>query len=69
MTYEAVIKKYEDILKDAEYEIISTPKLGRILIATNFQDYSNPVVRIKSPNHLQHLIEERIHMGEDDVDE
>ena len=66
MTYESVMKKYENVIKDAEYEIISTPKLGRILIATNFQDYSNPVVRIKSPNHLQHLIEERMHPREDD---
>jgi hypothetical protein len=53
---EAILKKYERILMDANYEVIQTPKLGWIILRTDYMHYSNPVIQLHHPEELEEYI-------------
>ena len=53
---EEIISKYSQILNNADYEVVKTPKLGWIIIRTDYQHYSNPIVQLHGPQELEDYI-------------
>jgi len=53
---ENILAKYESRLKAADYEVICTPKLGWIILRTDYRNYSNPIIQIHSPEELEDYI-------------
>lgn len=49
---EEIISKYSEILNNADYEVIHTPKLGWIIIRTDYKNYGNPIVQVSNPEQL-----------------
>lgn len=54
---EEILKQYEDVLKDMDFEVICTPKLGWIILRTDYMYYGNPVKQLHSPAELVEYIE------------
>lgn len=54
---EEILKQYENVLKDMDFEVIRTPKLGWIILRTDYMNYSNPVIQLHSPEELKTYIE------------
>lgn len=54
---EEILKQYESILKDMDFEVLCTPKLGWIILRTDYMNYSNPVIQIHTPEELREYIE------------
>lgn len=53
---EEIISKYFHILNSADYEVIKTPKLGWIIVRTDYEHYSNPIVQLHDPKKLEDYI-------------
>lgn len=53
---EEILKKYADMLEDANYEVIYTKKLGWIIIRTDYEIYSDPIKQIQEPVELEEYI-------------
>lgn len=53
---EEILKKYEDLLQDADYEVICTKKLGWVIIRTDYEAYSDPIKQIQEPAELEEYI-------------
>ena len=53
---EEILKKYEDMLEDANYEVIYTKKLGWVIIRTDYERYSDPIKQIQEPAELEEYI-------------
>ena len=53
---EEILKKYEDVLQDADYEVVFTKKLGWVIIRTDYEMYSNPIKQIQEPVELEEYI-------------
>lgn len=53
---EHLLKKYEHLLKDKDFEVICTPKLSWIILRTDYMNYSNPVIQIDTPEQLENYI-------------
>ena len=54
---EEILKQYEDALKNMDFEVLCTPKLGWIILRTDYMNYSNPVIQLHSPEELAKYIE------------
>ena len=61
---EEILKEYEQYLKNADYEVICTPKLGWIILWTDYQFCSDPVKQLHSPAELREYIELQISISE-----
>lgn len=57
---EEILKQYEDVLKDADYEVINTAKLGWVIIRTDYKHYSDPIKSMHTPEELQEYIENQM---------
>lgn len=53
---EEILKKYEDTLRDVNYEVICTKKLGWVIIRTDYEMYSNPIKQFQEPAELEEYI-------------
>lgn len=53
---ERILKKYELILKNKDFEVLHTPKLRWIILRTDYMKYSNPVIQIDTPEQLENYI-------------
>ena len=63
MRYENVLMKYEDELQNAEFEILKTPRLGWILLMTDFLHYSDPIRQFFSPQEMEECLNVRLRNG------
>ena len=52
----SVLKKYEMTLKDMDFEVLQTQKLGWIILRTDYMNYSNPIIQIHSSEELEKYI-------------
>lgn len=50
---EETLEQYKKQLEDSDFEVIQTPRLGWIIIRTDYQYYSNPILPIGSPEELE----------------
>lgn len=53
---EEIIAKYYKILNNANYEVIKTNKLGWIIVRIDYEQYSNPIVKLNNPQELEEYI-------------
>lgn len=52
----SVLKKYEMTLKNMDFEVLQTQKLGWIILRTDYMNYSNPIIQIHSSEELEKYI-------------
>ncbi len=60
---EEILSKYSNVLNAANYEVIRTAKLGWIIIRTDYQLYSNPIIQISTPVELEKYILSQMHFN------
>ena len=49
----SVLQKYEMTLKNMDFEVLQTQKLGWIILRTDYMNYSNPIIQIHSSEELE----------------
>lgn len=52
----SVLQKYEMTLKNMDFEVLQTQKLGWIILRTDYMNYSNPIIQIHSSEELEKYI-------------
>lgn len=69
MDFEKVVEQYHEQLKEQEFEIIKTPRLGWIAIMTEYMNYSDSIRQFRSPIEMETFIKERILLREKTIKE